>query len=159
MMYLFVLPLIFLLIGILLFFYFRKKKHSFAFPVDKILYSDSDQSSGKVMVATKVPLVGKPDFIVRIKKDIIPVEVKTGKTPQTPYKNHIAQLFSYCFLVEEKYGKRPPYGIISYPSEYFKVEFSQGVENNIIRTVNELLELKRQDKRALVHNRVCKPVD
>ena len=156
MSYFLILPIILILTGILIFLFYKRQKQDFPFPVDKVLYSDTDDQPGIVFVSTQIPLVGKPDYVVKIGKDTVPVEVKRGKTPKSPYANHIAQLFSYCYLVEEHYKTRPPYGIISYPDEYFKVEFSSGVEEHIKQTVGELLEKKEKKERALTTGRICK---
>ena len=156
MSYFLILPVIFILLGVLVLLWYRKNKQDFPFPVDTILYSDTDEKPGIIFVSTQIPLVGKPDFVVKIGKDTVPVEVKRGKTPKSPYANHIAQLFSYCYLVEEHYKTRPPYGIISYPDEYFKVEFTKGVGDQIKRTVDELLKKKSQKKRELTTGRICK---
>jgi CRISPR-associated exonuclease Cas4 len=151
-----IIAIIFVVFGVLILFVFKKKKQTFPFPVDKVLYSDSADNKGTVIISDTIPLVGKPDYIVKIKKDIIPVEVKRGKTPHKPYPNHLAQVFAYCYLVEEQYGKRPPYGIISYPQEYFRVDFEKGTEKNIERLVEELIQKKHLKERAITTMRICK---
>ena len=41
-------------------------------------------------------LTGKPDYLVEQNGKIIPVEVKTGRTPEAPYDSHIFQVAAYC---------------------------------------------------------------
>ena len=76
---------------------------------------------------------------------IIPVEVKTGRTPEAPYDSHIFQVAAYCLLVHKVYGKRPPYGIIHYPNRDFAVDYTPELENSLL---DLLAELKRDEVRT-----------
>ena len=56
----------------------------------------------------------------------IPVELKTGRAPKGPFFSHVLQVIAYCSLVEEKYGKAPPFGIVKYgPTAEFEVEYGE----------------------------------
>jgi len=90
------------------------------------------------LYATSLPLVGRPDYILKHRDFLIPIEVKTGRTPTTPYFNHIMQLIAYCVLITESYQVRPPYGIIKYPEREFQINFTEKYEDmfrNIARTM------------------------
>lgn len=54
-------------------------------------------------------LTGKPDRIVKRWGIYIPEEKKPGRIL---HENYRAQLGVYLILVEEHYGKRPPYGVV-----------------------------------------------
>ncbi len=54
-------------------------------------------------------LTGKPDRIVKRWGNYIPEENKPGRIL---HENYRAQLGVYLVLVEEYYGKRPPYGVV-----------------------------------------------
>ena len=43
-------------------------------------------------------LTGKPDYLVERDGILIPVEVKSGRTPEAPYDSHIFQLAAYCLF-------------------------------------------------------------
>ncbi|MDE1820876.1 MAG: hypothetical protein KGJ23_12675 [Euryarchaeota archaeon] len=69
------------------------------------------------MVSDRWGLTGRPDELRRLPDGaIIPVEIKSCRSPRwgVPYPSHRMQLLAYCALVEETYGKAPPYGILSY---------------------------------------------
>jgi CRISPR-associated exonuclease Cas4 len=76
---------------------------------------------------------------------IIPVEVKTGRTPSAPYDSHIFQVAAYCLLVEKTYGKRPAYGIIHYPNRDFAVDYTGQLESSLL---DQLAEIKRDEVRS-----------
>ena len=54
-------------------------------------------------------LTGRPDRIVKHGKFFIPEEWKSSKKVE-PW--HLVQLGVYFILIEDHYGKRPPYGFI-----------------------------------------------
>ena len=61
-------------------------------------------------------LVGRPDE-VRRRSDgaVLPVEWKQRSSPRTgPPTSHRVQLYAYCLLVEENYGRAPPFGVLRY---------------------------------------------
>ena len=58
-----------------------------------------------------------PDELWRLPDGtIIPVEIKSCRSPRSgvPYPSHRVQLLAYCLLVEQTYGRAPPYGILCY---------------------------------------------
>jgi NAD+ kinase len=52
-------------------------------------------------------LAGRPDYILKHRRAMIPVEVKTGSTPPQPYEGHTLQLAAYMKLVEAWNGHSP----------------------------------------------------
>lgn len=112
----------------------------------KRLYTDTTSHKGEVLYGSSLLLVGKPDYIIKHNNTIIPVEVKMGKTPQTPYRNHITQAIAYCILVEENYGSRPQYAIIKYPEREFEVIFSDEYETFVRRLIADISEYKENKK-------------
>lgn len=62
-------------------------------------------------------ITGRPDELRRLKDGtIIPVEIKSSPAPRggAPYPSHRLQLLAYCALVEESFGRTPPYGVLVY---------------------------------------------
>lgn len=90
---------------------------------------------GEVLKSRLLPLQGRPDYVVERDGVAIPVELKTGRTPPAPYDSHVLQLAVYCHLVGERYGKRPPYGILAYPNRTFEVAYTEELENRLVRTL------------------------
>ncbi len=114
-------------------------------PGGRIIYTDtrSWKTSVTPLYDGILGLTGKPDYLVEQNDgNIIPVEVKSGKAPQTPYDSHIYQLAAYCLLVERKYNKRPPYGIIHYEDKDFAIDYTRDLEMSLL---DLLAEMKRDD--------------
>jgi CRISPR-associated exonuclease Cas4 len=99
-----------------------------------VAYSDSG-GNVPMMRSKIVPLQGRPDYIVLQKGSLIPVEVKTGKTPPRPYVSHVMQLAAYCYLVAENRNQRPPFGVLSYPDKQFEVPYTPELEDQMLKTL------------------------
>ncbi len=87
----------------------RRQKEA-GLPGGRVIYTDTRAWGApleKPLYDSKLGLTGKPDYLVEQKGQIIPVEVKSGRAPDSPYDLHIYQLASYCLLVDKIYGKRP----------------------------------------------------
>ncbi len=135
-----------LLFVIALIFFWRSnhQQKEAGLPGGRIIYTDT-HGWGKVekpLFYAAMELTGKPDYLVQQNGKIIPVEVKSGRAPETPYDSHIYQLASYCLLVEKTYGTRPPYGIIHYENRDFAIDYTRELENALI---DLLVEMKRDE--------------
>jgi CRISPR-associated exonuclease Cas4 len=116
-------------------------------PGGRVVYTDTG-AWGKVekpLYYHALGLTGKPDYLVERDGILIPVEVKSGRTPDAPYDSHIFQLAAYCLLVEKTYGKRPPYGIIHYSNRDFAIDYTSQLESALL---DELAEMKRDEVRT-----------
>ena len=82
----------------------------------ELMYSDDDKSSD-LLINPASGLRGRPDQIVIIDGEFIPVEQKTGKVPKKPHASHRLQLLAYISLVETSTKKSPPYGVLRYGDE------------------------------------------
>jgi CRISPR/Cas system-associated exonuclease Cas4 (RecB family) len=82
---------------------------------------DSDLAGGgKILHDPAWDLSGTADYLLDTPNGPVPVEVKTGHTPNKPYPNHVLQVSCYLRLLEVN-GKTPPYGLINYPDGVFRV--------------------------------------
>ena len=113
---------------------------------NKYIYADTEENPGEILFSKTLALSGKPDYLIKQNDFVIPVEIKSGKTPNEPYQNHEMQLMAYCLLVEENYGIRPPGGVIKYPHQEFKVAYTDEARNSIRELVGEMLLLKHSNK-------------
>lgn len=123
-----------------------KQQKAAGLPGGKVVYTDTSQWDDVVapLYDPITRLTGKPDYLVRTAKGIIPVEVKSGRVPDAPYDSHIYQLAAYCLLVEREFGQRPPYGIIHYGKRTFQVEYTQKLENALIDLLTEMRKNERR---------------
>lgn len=133
-----------LILALVLFFVSRRKRRAAGLPGGQVIYSDTGawEELEKPLYDPVTAISGRPDYLVRQGKTVIPVEVKSGRTPESPYDSHIFQLAAYCLLVEREYGKRPPYGIIHYQNRSFSVDYTEELE----RALLDLLTEMRQDE-------------
>jgi CRISPR-associated exonuclease Cas4 len=82
----------------------------------EVAYSDGENDKGLLIDANN-GLRGRPDQIVIMEGEFIPVEQKTGKVPHKPHYSHKMQIMAYIHLVEATTGKTPPFGILSYGAD------------------------------------------
>ena len=110
----------------------------------ELLYSDDDKSSDLLM-DNESGLRGRPDQIVIIDGEFIPVEQKTGKVPKKPHQSHRLQLLAYISLVETSTTKSPPYGVLRYGNEdihqvYWDEHAKQHLRESIIEVQRLMVE-------------------
>lgn len=129
-----------LFIGLVLFFLLKKRERTIGSLKGKILYQDS--ANAPVLYAKTLPLCGKPDYIIQVDKMIVPIEVKTGRTPTSPYPNNTMQLMTYCYIATEVFGIRPKGGILKYPDREFTLEYTKEAEESVKKLVGEIEEAK-----------------
>lgn len=143
------LALFLFIFAFIFFFQGNHQQKQAGLPGGRVIYTDT-RAWGEVekpLFSRELGLTGKPDYLLEQKGRIIPVEVKTGRTPEAPYDSHIFQVAAYCLLVEKTYGKRPPYGIIHYPNRDFAVDYTPSLESSLL---DLLAELKRDETRTSV---------
>ncbi len=146
MFYLIIITLGIFLLGIFLLVFTSNQNRSFGILTRKKIYQDTEEKPGKTLYATTLPLRGKPDYLIQQGKAIIPVEVKTGKTPNSPYMNHSMQLMAYCLLVEETFHQRPLGGYLRYPEKEFKLLYTEEAEQSVRNLVWEMIKNKKTNQ-------------
>lgn len=134
-----ILPLLLLSLGGVLLWRTRQHQHAFGMLAGKRIYRDTKQHPGETLYAKTLPLCGRPDHLLKTGKMILPVEVKTGETPPSPWLNHTMQVMAYCLLVQEHYGVRPTGGVLRYPNKEFKLAYTKEAEASVRSVVKELL--------------------
>lgn len=88
----------------------------------QVVYTDSDNTKEALLIDKESGLRGRPNQIVIIDEEFIPVEQKSGRPPKFPHDSHKLQVLSYLKLVESSTGHTPSYGVINYGNEkVFKV--------------------------------------
>jgi len=129
---------ILLALGLLLLWLARRGRVRSGLPQGRVVYTDTG-GWGRLerpLFSREFLLTGKPDYLVADGNDVIPVEVKSGRAPAQPYPSHLLQLAAYCLLVEECYGRRPPYGIIKYTGRAFEVDYTPALEDELLATMD-----------------------
>lgn len=108
-------------------------------PLGRVIYSDPHtwQSNARTFVSQRYGLVGRPDYLVRTPRGVVPVEVKNTPAPPQPYPSHVMQLAAYCLLLEETYGA-PPYGILRYADRQFAVDYTPALREALLNTLQAM---------------------
>ena len=101
-------------------------------------------------------LTGRPDYLVRTGKDLVPVEVKSGAAPPQPYPAHVLQLAAYCLLVEEQEGRAPAYGILKYADRAFEVDYTPALRAKLLETIDDIRHGLRDQDVARSHDQAAR---
>ena len=139
--------LLFALALALLLLSLRERKKS-RLPQALVVYADTDlwQKVPSPLLDQQLGLVGKPDYIMKTKQGhLIPVEVKTGHTPETPYDSHRMQLMAYGLLIRSNYAQIPEYGLLHYPEKDFRVDFTPELETRLLDTLGDIRQIEKED--------------
>jgi len=117
-----------------------------ALPVGRVTYADTGawDRCERPLFSNRHRLTGKPDYLVRSREGVVPVEVKSGPAADQPYPSHVLQLAAYCLLVEEQEGQMPPYGIVKYKDRAFEVDYTPALRAEVLAA----LEAMRGDLHA-----------
>ncbi len=129
-----------IVIAIIFFVLASRQRQQAGIPSGRVIYSDASQW-GKVekpLYDPQLRLTGKPDYLVKQGKQVIPVEVKSRRAPQAPHDSHIYQLAAYCLLVEHEYRSRPAYGILHYNDKTFAIDFTAELESTTQALIREM---------------------
>ncbi len=107
-------------------------------PVGRVAYVDTGawDRCERPLFSNRHRLTGRPDYLVRGREGVVPVEVKSGTAPEQPYPAHVLQLAAYCLLVEEQEGQAPPYGILKYGDRAFEVDYTPVLRTELLRTLD-----------------------
>lgn len=127
-------------LALLLFWVAGRQRRQLGLPEGRLLYEDmgAGQVVAQPLYAADLGLSGRPDYLVQGAQGLVPVEVKSGRSPSRPYDSHVFQLAAYCALVERTFGQRPSYGILRYPRRSFQVEYSQDLESRLLALLQEM---------------------
>lgn len=103
----------------------------------------------ETLVSERLGLIGRPDRIVRRGRHVIPEEWKSAKRLQD---SHRLQLGVYLLLVEERYGVRPPHGVVILgDGSRVKVKNTEALRSEVLgiaRNIRERRENLREEIRV-----------
>jgi CRISPR-associated exonuclease Cas4 len=146
MLWLFALGLLFLLLGWLIWRRSGTLRAKTGLPAGRIVYADVPQTDwhapAQPLFSTTQNLVGKPDYLVRTRQGLIPVEVKSTTAPPVPYLGHVLQLAAYCLLVEETNGQTPPHGLLKYADALYEIDFTYELRQELLETMAQMRQAR-----------------
>lgn len=116
---------------------------------------ENPSTTSILLRSERLGLVGKPDILTLSSDTYIPVEYKSAHRDK-PASDHIAQLMAYCVLVEEHFGKKPPYGMIVYGNgKKFKIPYTDKEKKKIEKLVQTIRSYKQSGEKPILEN--CTP--
>jgi len=110
----------------------------------------SDEKGTKLLVAPKLQLQGKPDYIFEtwFSKKKVPLEIKSGILKEDePHIGDVYQLAAYFLIIEEVYGKRPPYGKLVYANKTFKIKNTFKIRKQLDQTLIQMRNMLEGNSR------------
>jgi CRISPR-associated exonuclease Cas4 len=135
------LGLVLLLVGVAAVIFSQRAQRATGLPAGRIVYADTSrwQRAARPLFSHQHQLTGKPDYVVREGHAIIPAEIKASRAPADgPRPGHTLQLAAYCLLVEETERMRPPYGIVKYADETFRVDYTPALRQALAETLSSM---------------------
>jgi CRISPR-associated exonuclease Cas4 len=130
-----------LLLAILLIIASMRLQRQTGLPWAPVLWQDTLGSTlEKPLFSRRLGLTGKPDYLLEIRGQTIPVEVKPNRRAMRPYESDLMQLAAYCLLVEEVHGETPPYGLLRYAEHTFRLDYTDQVRDEVLALLDEMRE-------------------
>lgn len=123
-----------------------------------IEFIDDERIRPKMFESAKYRLRGRPDYVVLEGEYHIPVEIKTGRTPRGPLFSHILQTAAYCILLEDEFGRPPPYGILKYGDVEHEIDYTADLKQLVLNKLDEMSEARRTGVVHRNHSRKMKCV-
>lgn len=135
-----ILAVLLIITALALYIFARRLRRRSGLPEGEVIYSDTGawQRNERSFFSDIYGVTGKPDYLVRHQKTIVPVEVKSSPAPASPREGHVLQLAVYCLLVEENLGQRPPYGVIQYADCNFRVDYTDELRARLLQTLDAM---------------------
>ncbi len=123
----------------------------------QVVYADSEHTKEALLIDRESGLRGRPNQIVIIDQEFIPVEQKSGKPPRFPHDSHKLQVLSYLKLVESSTGHTPSYGVINYGNEkVFKVLWNNENRQLLETRIKEIHQAMVSGETHRNHERIGK---
>lgn len=107
----------------------------------RVVYSDTGawRKVEKPLFSRRYQLVGKPDYIVEDENGAkVPIEVKPNRVAIEPRLSDTLQLAAYGLLLEESFGTAPPYGLLKYRDQVFRVDFTDQLREELLAVMEEM---------------------
>lgn len=142
--------LLLLAAGLALLWWAARARRRSGLPAGAVVYSDTGAEKAVLepLVSRRYGLVGRPDYLVEVAQGkgriIVPMEVKSRKQPPVLHEGHVLQLATYCLLVEDVYGVRPPHGYLRYADATIAVPFSSELRQAVLQAAAAIRKSRTQ---------------
>jgi CRISPR-associated exonuclease Cas4 len=118
----------------------RGRRRSIGLSGSTVLFADDSRVGSPTLRSERLRLVGRPDQLVRISGQLIPVEQKPRA--KRVHDSHVLQVAAECLLVSEAYGVRPPYGLLVLANgRQHRVPFTRELEQRLLQMLARMNRL------------------
>jgi CRISPR-associated exonuclease Cas4 len=111
-----------------------------------------DNGEPRMLRSERLGLQGRPDYILEIEGEMVPVELKSGRTPKGPLFSHILQVAAYCVLLEEE-GQKVTHGILRYEEAEHEIEYNQDLRIMVLSKLDVMRVLMKSGDVHRNHHR------
>ena len=102
-------------------------------------------------------LRGRPDYLLRHRKGLIPVELKPLRTSKSLYESDRLQVATYLMLVRATNPDASvPYGVVRYKDSTFRVYLTEELEARCLAIADQIRAAKRAPVVHRTHNIAAK---
>lgn len=109
-------------------------------PGGEIVYRDAGDEPALLRSETYA-LVGRPDYILRTRRGLVPVEYKPSRAGREPYRSDVLQLAAYCLLIEETGQRFAGYGVLCTGSFTRRIPFTPALRSELLAAVDDIRSL------------------
>jgi CRISPR-associated exonuclease Cas4 len=154
------LTLLLLAAGLAMLWWSVRARRATGLPAGAVVYSDTGKEEVVLepLLSRRYGLVGKPDYLVEVagagKRLLVPLEVKSRRQPPVADPGHLLQLATYCLLVEDTYGLRPPHGYLRYADATIKVEYTDDLRTAVLSSAAAIRKARTAANVARSHQDV-----
>jgi len=114
-----------------------RRRQRLGFAQARVLAADDSALGAPTLRSARFRLVGRPDHVVRVGRQLIPVEQKPRA--RRVQDSHVMQVAAQCLLVSDVYGVRPPYGVLVLADgERHRVPFTRELEQRLLATLEQM---------------------
>lgn len=130
----------------LLLVYAGRVRRGSGLPPGSVIYSDTgaEEVPAKALYSRGYGIAGKPDYLIATRDGLVPVEVKPEQTSPEPHESHMLQVLAYCLLIEETEGEAPPFGLLRYRDDTFKIDYNAETRAYVLDVIEEMREARGQ---------------
>ncbi|MEW6567345.1 MAG: CRISPR-associated protein Cas4 [Chloroflexota bacterium] len=130
-------------VGVLLLWLAHRCQQDLGLPAGRVIAFDDEglERLEQALFDRQLGLTGRPDYLVRQRGRVIPVEVKSSPAPSQPHEAHVLQLAAYCALVASAYRVRPRYGVLKYAGRALAIEYTPELERRLRAALGEIHSL------------------
>ena len=124
-------------------------------PAGRVVLQDADRRRqlARPLISRRYGVVGKPDYLVETAEGPVPVEIKSRHFPRAgPRGSDIAQLMTYCLLIEENFKKRPYYAVLTYDDGTSPIPYTPEARNDVLQIVDSIREAAKDQNAHRNHS-------